>query len=321
MKLVEQGKLGLDQPMGEIAPELREVKVLTGFDPGGRPQTRPPRRPITLRHLLTHTSGFSYDLFNAEVGRYMQHEQLPSISTCRYESLRAPLLFDPGERWEYGIGIDWAGRIVELVSGQKLESYLQENFLRPLGMVDTSFVPRADMRARLVATCARVPGSDSLVRIEFDFPTDGDFHMGGGGLYSTGPDYLRFTRMLLGGGALDGTRVLQSETVRAMGRNAIGEISVPGLESANHLVAMPVEFWPGQVKRWGLSFLLNTEDVPGGRAAWSLAWSGVHNTYFWVDPTRGVTGVLMMQLLPAHDRVVLDTYEKYERALYAGLPG
>ena len=319
MKLVEEGELGLDQPMGEIAPVLREAVVLSGFDANGKPQIRPARGPITLRHLLTHTSGFSYDLFNADVARYMKHEGLPSIGTCRYESLRAPLLFDPGERWEYGIGIDWAGRIVEIASGQKLEAYLQANFLQPLGMVDTSFVLRDDMRSRLVAACARIPNTDRLMRIDFEFPTDADFHMGGGGLYSSGPDYLRFTRMLLGGGALDGTRVLQEQTVRAMRQNAIGEIAVPKLESANHVVAMPIEFFPGQIKRWGLSFLLNTQDVPGRRKAWSLAWSGIHNTYFWIDPTSGVTGVLLMQLLPAHDLLVMDTLEKYERALYRAL--
>jgi methyl acetate hydrolase len=316
VKLVEQGKLGLDQPMAEIAPELAEIVVLLGFDESGKPRTRKPKRAITLRHLITHTSGFSYDLFNKDVARYMEQQGLPSIATCLNASLRAPLLCDPGERWEYGIGIDWAGKIVEAVSGRKLERYLQDEFFGPLGMKDTSFLLRDDMKRRLVATTQRQPDG-SIARIEMEFPQDADFHMGGGGLFSTGPDYLRFTRMLLGGGALDGVRVLAPETVRKMGENAIGEIEVPPLESDNPALAIPYEFWPGQIKRWGLAYMLNTQDVAGGRAAGSWTWAGVHNTFFWVDPTRRLTAVLLMQLLPSADPKVIDTLEKFERAVYA----
>jgi len=316
MKLVEEGKLGLDQPMAEIAPALGEAVILLGFDDDGRPRTRRPRRAITLRHLLTHTSGFSYDLFNTDVARYMQHHGLPSIASCLNASLRAPLLFEPGERWEYGIGIAWAGRIVEAVSGRTLERYLQDELFGPLGMRDTSFVLRKDMERRLVAATQRHPDG-AIARIDFAFPQDADFHMGGGGLFSTGPDYLRFTRMLLGGGALDGVRVLAPETVKRMGENAIGEIAVPPVASADPALAIEYEFWPGQIKRWGLAYMLNTEDVAGGRAAGSWTWAGVHNTFFWIDPTRRRTAVLMMQLLPANDPQVIATLEKFERAVYA----
>jgi len=316
MKLVEAGKLGLDQPMAEIAPELAQASILLGFDDDGKPRTRKPRRAITLRHLLTHTSGFSYDLFNTDVARYMEHEGLPSIASCLNASLRAPLLFEPGERWEYGIGIDWAGKIVEAASGRKLERYLQDEFFEPLGMRDTSFLLRDDMKRRLVAATQRQPGG-AIARIDFEFPQDADFHMGGGGLFSTGPDYLRFTRMLLGGGALDGVRVLAAETVKRMGENAIGEIAVPPVASANPAMAISHEFWPGQTKRWGLAYMLNTEDVAGGRAAGSWTWAGVHNTFFWIDPTRRRTAVLMMQVLPANDPQVIATLETFERAVYA----
>ena len=316
MQLVEQGRLGLEQPMREIAPEIGEARVLLGFDADGTPQTRAPTRDVTLRHLLTHTSGYSYDLFNRNVGRYMEQKGLPSIATCRYDALKAPLVFDPGERWEYGIGIDWVGRIVELVSGQPLEAYLQANLLGPLGMHDTSFVLRPDLQARLVGAAARGPDG-ALARIEFEFPGDADFHMGGGGLYSTGPDYLRFTRMILAGGALDGTRVLGEDTVRLMGRNAIGDIAVPPFVSDNPAMALSAELFPGQIARWGLSFVINTEDIPGCRAAHSLAWAGVHNTFFWIDPRSRLCAVLMMQLLPANDPQVLRTLVGYEHGLYA----
>ncbi len=316
MKLVEEGRLGLEQPMREIAPEIGEAQVLTGFDADGKPQTRPPQREVTLRHLLTHTSGYSYDLFNQDVSNYMTYHQLPSIATCSYDSLRAPLVFDPGERWEYGIGIDWAGRIVEIVTGTTLADYLDTHFFTPLGMRDTAFVLRPDMQSRLVEAAARDPGG-AVTRIDFEFPSDGDFHMGGGGLYSTGPDYLRFTRMILNGGELDGARVLAPETVALMGRNAIGDLVVPPFVSDNPAMALSADLFPGQVARWGLSFVINTEDIPGCRAANSLAWAGVHNTFFWIDPTRRLTAVLMMQLLPANDPQVLETLVGYEQALYA----
>jgi len=316
MQLVEQGRLGLEQPMREIAPEIGEARVLLGFDADGTPQTRAPTRDVTLRHLLTHTSGYSYDLFNRNVGRYMEQKGLPSIATCRYDALKAPLVFDPGERWEYGIGIDWVGRIVELVSGQPLEAYLQAKALGPLGMHDTSFVLRPDLQARLVGAVARGPDG-ALTRIEFEFPGDADFHMGGGGLYGTVRDYLRFCRMVLAGGALDGTRVLGEDTVRLMGRNAIGDIAVPPFVSDNPAMALSAELFPGQIARWGLSFVINTEDIPGCRAAHSLAWAGVHNTFFWIDPRSRLCAVLMMQLLPANDPQVLRTLVGYEQGLYA----
>jgi methyl acetate hydrolase len=319
MQLIEQGRIGLEQPAGEIAEQLRNPQVLEGFDAEGKPRLRPARAPVTIRHLLTHTSGFSYDLFNADVGRYMQLAGLPSIATCKNDSLRAPLIFDPGTRWEYGISIDWLGKIVQAVSGKPLEDYVADHVAGPLGMRDTTFKPDAALRERMVSAHARQPDG-KVAPIAFEFPTDADFVMGGGGLVSTGPDYLRFTRMLLGGGTLDGARVLKPETVALMRQNHIGAIDVPTLfKSDNPAMALTAELLPGVTKKWGLSFLLNAEPLPTGRGAYSMAWAGVHNTFFWVDPERGVAAVLMMQLLPANDTAVLDTLVRYEIALYQAL--
>jgi methyl acetate hydrolase len=315
MQLVEQGRIGLDQPMGDVLPVVRDVKVLDGFDADGAPQLRDAKAPVTLRHLLTHTSGYGYDIFHTDLGRYIQIAGLPSIVTCKNDALRIPLLFDPGANWEYGIGIDLAGKVVEAVSGETLESYFQRHIFQPLGMHDTSFVLRDDMARRLVGTHAR--GADGKpAPITFEFPQDADFHMGGGGLFSTAPDYLTFTRMLLAGGTLDGVQVLKPETVKLMGRNAIGDIEVPKLRSNNPAMALEVEMFPGQVKKWGLSFIINTQDVQGGRAAKSLAWAGVHNTFFWIDINRRITAVVMMQILPAADPHVLETMVNFEQALY-----
>jgi methyl acetate hydrolase len=316
MQLVERGRIGLDQPMGEVLPVIRDVKVLEGFAADGAPRLRAPKAPVTLRHLLTHTSGYGYDLFNPDLARYIEVAKLPSIITCMNDALRVPLIFDPGTAWEYGIGIDLTGKVVEAVSGQDLEAYFQQQIFGPLAMRDTSFRPRDDMLRRLVGTHAR--GADGQpATISFEFPQNAEFLMGGGGLLSTPGDYLAFTRMLLAGGALDRTRVLKSETVALMGQNAIGAIDVPMLRSNNPALAREIEFFPGQIKKWGLSFLLNTEDVAGGRGAYSLSWAGVHNTFFWVDPKRRVAAVIMMQLLPANDEHVLETLMAFEQAVYA----
>ncbi len=316
MQLVEAGRIGLEQPIGELLPFTRDVQVLEGFDNAGKPRLRAPVRAVTVRHLLTHTSGYGYDIFNADLGRYVEAAGLPSIVTCRYDSLKVPLLFDPGVRWEYGIGIDLIGRIVETVSGQDLEAYFQQHIFGPLGMTNSSFRPGEAMQARMVGTHAR--GSDGkAVPVSFEFPQDAEFLMGGGGLYSTAADYLAFCRMLLAGGTLGGRQVLKPETMKLMGENHIGALDVPKLRSDNPQMALEVEFFPGITKKWGLSFLINMGDVPGGRAAGSLAWAGVHNTFFWIDPGSRLTAVLMMQLLPANDPAVLETLLSFEASVYS----
>jgi CubicO group peptidase (beta-lactamase class C family) len=316
MQLVEQGRIGLDQPMGEIAPTLNKVRVLEGFDESGAPITRVPRRPVTLRHLLTHTSGFSYDVFDAKLARYCERTSTPSIFTLRLAALEAPLMFDPGEGFAYGIGIDWAGRIVETVSGQDLETYLQQHLLQPLGMSDTSFRVQDHMADRLSGMHARTPDG-GFVEIPFSLtPADAEFDMGGGGLYSTAADYTAFMRMILNGGALNGRRVLKPETVRMMGENAIGSLEVPAFRSDNPDLFVSADMLPGQVKKWGLSFLLNTEDVPGGRAAGAMMWAGLFNSYYWIDPASGVAATILMQLLPFYDTKAVAALEEFERAVY-----
>jgi CubicO group peptidase (beta-lactamase class C family) len=311
MQLVERGAVGLDDPL----PELASAQVLESFDEDGAPRVRPPRRPITLRHLLTHTAGFTYDIWNADMGRYMAHHGIPGIIECRDATLATPLVADPGERWEYGISIDWAGKVVERLSGQSLEDYLREHVCGPLGMRDTAFVIGPDQRRRLASMHVRHPDG-SLEAIAFEVPQEPEFFMGGGGLYGTGPDYLRFLRMLDGGGQLDGVRILAPETVAEMTRNQIGDLEVGRLKTAIPASSNDAEFFPGMVKRWGMGFLLNTEEASTGRAAHSLAWAGLANTYYWLDPTRRLAGVLLTQVLPFADDRVLRLFEQFETAVY-----
>ena len=316
MQLVEQGKLKLEQEMGGLLPELAKPQVLEGFEADGRPKLRPAKRPITLRHLLTHTAGFSYDIWSQDIARCMAHGEIPGIISCQNKALTTPLRFDPGEAWDYGINIDWAGKAVEKASGLSLEDYFARHLFGPLGMTDTAFKLTPERRARLAAMHARAEDG-SLAPIPFEVAQEPEFHMGGGGLYGTAPDYLRFVRMLLGRGSLDGVAVLKPETVALMARNHIGDLKVGMLRTAAPALSNDAEFFPGMEKRWGLSFMLNMADVPGGRRAGSLAWAGLGNTYFWADLESRRGGVLMAQLLPFADGKVLELFHALEQAAYA----
>lgn len=318
LQLVEKGRIGLDDALGELVPELAAVQVLEGFA-DGVPRLRPPRRPITLRHLLTHTSGFGYHFWNTDVLRYLEYAGIPDFGELKKSYLELPLVCDPGDRWEYGIGIDWVGQIIERLSGQPLDAYVAEHLCEPLGLVDTGFVPRPEQRPRFAPRHARQTDGSPQV-IAYVEPPALEFLEGGGGLFSTGPDYPRFLRMLLGGDQLDGVRILRPETVAALGANQIGHLSAGVLKSAVPLAANDVEFFPGMVKKWGLGCMITTEETPAGRAAGSLTWAGMANTYFWIDPTRRVTGLLLTQILPFGDSAVLDLFARFERAVYRTYP-
>ncbi len=316
MQFVEQGRIGLDDALGQHVPELAMVQVLEGFGDDGAPRLRPPRRPVTLRHLLTHTAGFAYPYWNADMLHYHEYARIPDWGECKMASLTVPLVCDPGERWEYGINIDWASETVERLSGQSLDDYIREQVCEPLGMADTGFVLRPEQRSRFVPRHVRQTDG-SLQVIPFVEPPAPEFIEGGGGLFSTGPDYLRFLRMLLGGGEHDGVRVLRVETVAEMSANQIGDLSAGVLTTTTPSVGHDVEFFPGMVKKWGLGCMITTDETPTGRAAGSLTWAGLANTYFWLDPTRRVTGLLLTQILPFGDPAVLDVFARFERAIYA----
>jgi len=318
MRLVEQGKLSLDWPISEVLPELAAPQVLEGFDATGEPMLRPARQRITLRHLLTHTAGFVYDIWNPDMGRYMEKMHVPGIISCQNAALMLPLVFDPGDMWDYGINIDWAGKAVERASGQSLGDFFAEHIFAPVGMTDTGFALAPDRRARLVGMHARA-ADGTLGPIPFELPQDPEFQMGGGGLYGTAADYLAFERLFLNQGRVNGRQVLRPETVQLMSQNAIGELDVRGLETAVPAYSNNAEFFPGMRKKWGLGFMISPEPVPGGRGPGSLAWAGLGNTYFWIDPAKGVAGVILMQLIPFADPKALALLDGFEKALYEAL--
>jgi methyl acetate hydrolase len=320
MQLVEQGKLSLDHPAKEILPFLSDTKVLLGFDTNGMPIMRAPRTQITLRNLLTHTAGFVYDIWNEEMHRYYEITGLPPVRTGKLEALTVPLNFDPGERWEYGVNIDIAGRMVEVASGLDLETYMQRHIFAPLDMPDTSFIQRPEWDSRLPAVHARQPdGSLDPIASAPGVATEREFFPGGGGLFSTASDYLRFLRALMNDGQLDGDRILKPETVALMAQNHMGDLDVQPLPTQNPQLSNPVNLFPGMSKKWGLSFLINTEPGPAGRSAGSLAWAGLNNTYYWLDPVKKVAGVFMTQTLPFADPTVLQALDAFEDAVYKSL--
>ncbi len=318
MQLVEQGKLSLDEPIGKLLPDLAAVQVLEGFDDKGEPKLRPPKRPITLRLLLTHTAGFTYDIWDANTARYAKTAGLPGIISCKNAALKTPLAFDPGEAWEYGINIDFVGKAVEAVSGKNLNVYLHDHLFEPLGMKDTTFLLRPDQQARLVSVHARKPDG-SLDPIEFGIPQEPEFFMGGGGLYGTARDYLAFLQMLLHDGELNGVRLLRPETVAEMAKNNIGDVKIRALKTTAPNASPDVDLsqmFPGQDLKWGLSFLINPQPGPAGRSAGTLSWAGLANTYFWVDRSKRVAGVILTQILPFVDPKVIDLYGRFESGVY-----
>jgi methyl acetate hydrolase len=308
LQLVERGKLKLDEPAGNIDPTLASAQVLTGFDAKGVPQLRPAQGPITLRNLLTHTSGLSYPLWDANVVRYLK------VARSNPALPRMPLMFDPGLRWAYGGGLDGVGRMVEIASGQSLDRYFSDHITGPLGMSDTGFSLTEEQRARQASLHVR-DANGKLVPRSLEKPNVPRVPSGGGGIYSTAPDYLVLLQALMNGGRLRETSILRPETVALMAENQIGNLEAGILKTTNPALSNDVDLFPGVQLRWGLGHMINIDPVPGGRKAGSLTWAGLLNTYYWIDPTMRLAGVIMMQILPFADRQGLKAYRQFEHGI------
>jgi methyl acetate hydrolase len=309
MQLVERGKLSLHEPAARIDPTLGSPQVLIGFDAKGVPQLRPARREITLHDLLTHTSGFTYPLWDQNMHRYLQaarsHAGLP----------HTPLMFDPQTKWAYGGSLD---RLIEIAGGKPLDLYFREHITAPLGMSDTGFSTTAAQRVREAGLHVR-QADGTLVAKPPEKPTVRKVFSGGGGIYSSAPDYLTLLQALLNGGSLAGNSMLRPETVAAMSTNQIGDLEAGILKTTNPNLSNDVDFFPGNRLRWGYGHMINLDPVPDGRKAGSLTWAGLFNTYYWIDPAARLAGVIMMQILPFADTKALDLYRKFERGVYRAM--
>lgn len=315
VQLIEQGRLGLDDEASPIVPQM-VAKVLTGFDGSGQPVLREPRRKVTVRHLLTHTSGQTTDLWNADTIRYIEAMKLPPVPGCTPEAFMTPLVFDPGEGWEYGVGSDWVGQIVEKVSGLTLNDYFKRYIFEPVGMTETSFILSPAQLEKLVPVHMRQP--DGSFRLsDFQVSQTPKFFMGGAGLYGTVSDYIKLLQMFLNDGRAQGGQVLKPETVRLFFANHIGDMEWPGMKSAIPAMTADVDLLPGIPKRWSLGALRNEADVPGRRKAGSQSWAGLSNTYFWVDPASRLAGVTASSYFPFADPAAVDVFDALERDSYA----
>jgi methyl acetate hydrolase len=311
MQLVEKGNIELDSPVGEFLPQLKEVEVLEGFEADNNPILRPAKAVVTVHQLLTHTSGYVYEIWNENAARYARTEYAADD-----DFLDVPVAFDPGTKWEYGISTDILGVLVEAISGQSLDDYFREHIFIPLGMSDTYFIVPEEKLPRL-ATAYFKSEQGELTPIPYSRPT-GDFFSGGGGLRSTAHDYVRFMQAILNGGELDGVRILSAASVSLMSQNHIGDLeAADSITTSDPRLSNDVDFIPDSVDKFGLGFLINAEPIPGGRPAGSLAWAGLYNSYYWIDTKNDICGVVITQILPFFDADVLALLSEFETAVYA----
>lgn len=320
LQLVEEGRLDLDAPARTYLPEIGRLQVIDGFDEDGAPRLRAPKRDITTRMLLTHTAGLGYNFFNETYARLAAERGQPSVITATRAALATPLLFDPGERWEYGSNIDWCGQVVEAITGERLGEVFRARIFEPLGMRDTAFSLSDAMRARVAGMQAR-QSDGSLAAMPFELPQDPEIHMGGHGLYGTVGDYMRFIRMWLNDGQGEGGRVLKPETIRMAAQNHLDGQRVTMLPGVIPALSNDAEFFPGLPKSWGLTFMINDAEAPTGRSAGALGWAGLANLFYWIDRDNGVGGFWATQILPFGDPASFGGYLAFETALYRALHG
>ena len=317
MQCVEEGLLDLDAPAKNYAPDIGKLQVLDGFDDNGDPILRAPKRDVTTRMLMLHTAGFAYDFFNQQYNRLGEEKGLPSALTGVKAALDAPLLFDPGDKWEYGINIDWCGQVVEGIRGKRLGEVMKERIFEPLGMVEIAFTMTPSMRERLALIHQREADNSLNPRPDLVLPQDPEVHMGGHGLYATIGEYMKFIRMWLNDGDGPKGRVLKPETVQAAVTN--------GLQTHQNVVMLPgviatlsndAEFFPGLKKSWSYTFMVNDEEAPTGRPAGAIGWAGLPNLFYWIDRQNGFGGFWATQIFPFGDPVSFVGYLDFETAAY-----
>jgi len=320
MILIDRGQLAMDTLVESVLPEFAGVQVLDGYDAGGKPIFRAPKVKATIRHLATHTSGIEYEIWRAEEADYLQRTggagvlgatQLKAALLSDY-----PMITDPGTRWGYGPSIDWLGLVVEQICGQDIMTFLRANLLGPLGMNDTDATVRADMKSRLATVGMRgADGAFSAFPVEP--PVTVDAWGMGHALYSTPADYAQFLRMILNKGALDGKRVLSEAAVAQMLANQMPSgLSFQNLGSVSPLSANFNPF-PDTAKSHGFGFMRVEADVPGMRRAGSVAWAGVCNSHYWIDPSSDIAALFMTQTLPFGEAPYMAAFEAFERAAHS----
>lgn len=309
LQLVERKQLRLEDEVADYLPYFRNIEILA------KPELVPATTRVTVQHLMTHTAGFGYESWSRPLAEHVQLQKLPAARSGLRRSLERPLLFQPGDMWNYGIGMDWAGLLVEHVAGCSLWKYLRVHVFEPLEMSSTGFAPRPGaIRAALYARQA----DGSLASAPNAANPHRDFDAGGAGLYATPRDVLRLLQSILRASKGSKEEVLRPQTVAEARRNQIGALEVRDLPTCVPERSMDLALFPGSKKTWSHFGLLHLEGQPGGRSAASVSWAGVANTYFWIDFEAGLAAVVFAQSLPFLDPSVLALLDRYERSLYAG---
>jgi methyl acetate hydrolase len=319
MQLVEEGKIRLDDAAKKYLPEIAELQVLDGFDSAGQPKTRAPKRDITVNDLMLHTSGLCYEFFSHDDLKYRGAKGIPSVVSSSFASIRTVLLHDPGERWTYGVNIDWLGRIVEQQRGKRLGEVMQERIFAPLGMVDIGFTMSEAMKARRATIHDRAMDGRLTPLPDLVLPQPPEMDMGGHGLYASVGEYMKFIRMMLNDGAGPNGRVLKAETVAQMCRNGLGELKSGGWTTSIASLSNDGEFFPGLAKSWAYTFQVNDVPTPSGRPAGSLMWAGLANLFYWIDRKNGIGGFWGSQILPFQDVASYPGFVDFETAVYQHL--
>ena len=289
MILVDEGAVALDDPVSKFIPEFADVEVLD--DDGERVA---PGGPMTIEHLLTHTSGLTYGFFGNSPVDHLYNEsgfftQSVGLEDFAQRVAGLPLLASPGERWNYSVSTDILGRVIEVASGQSFDAFLQERIFDPLGMEDTAFMVAAEDRGRFMANYGSPDGALQMV----DSPDDGQYTRppawlsGGGGLASTASDYIRFAQMLLGDGVLGDVRILAPETVAMMRSNRLPDAMVP--------IQLGTYLSPGYGFGLGFAVAVDAEGTPEPDNNGVFRWAGAANTFFWIDPEDELIGLVWTQ--------------------------
>lgn len=310
--LIDRGRLEPTTPVADVLPEWAELKVLENMK-DGKPVLRAPRTRATVSHLATHTSGLEYEFWNRQVAEYLEATGHPSVLTRTRKALNYPLMTEPGTRWGYGPGIDWLGIMVETIDGRRIDQFCREEIFGPLGMQNTCFEPPE--KARLATSYIR--GEDGVFNaMNVPPPSPPEIYGMGQALYSTAADYMRFCRMVLNGGSLDGQRILGEKAMGLLLTDQMGGLSFAPMVSCSPISA-DVDMFPGEPTGHTFGFLQNRTDLPGRRRKGSLSWAGLMNTHYWIDPSTGLAALFMTQTLPFVDAPLMDFYVTFESAVYA----
>jgi methyl acetate hydrolase len=318
LQLVEEGRLALGEDAGRYVPEIDELRVLDGFDAAGAPRLRAPKRRITVNDLMLHTSGLCYEFFSADDLKFRGARGIPTVVSSSFESIRTVLLHEPGAAWTYGVNIDWLGRIVEKLRDRRLGEVMRERLFDPLGMDEIGFRMSDAMKARRAVIHDRAADGKLTPLPDLVLPDPPPMDMGGHGLYSTVGEYMKFIRMVLNGGNGANGRVLKPESVELMARDGLQPLglSVGGWTTSIPSLSNSGEFFPGTPKGWSYSFMVNRERTPSGRAPGSLMWTGLANSFFWIDRAAGVGGYWATQILPFQDAASYPGFVEFETAVY-----